>query len=134
MAQLIPANWKQALTDLREDIQRALERWLPKRHIKGQRSENLSARWREAMGQLQEEVSDALDRWLPKRRDTEGKDEGGWLPPSFTGAGPLIEVEETEDDVIVLAEMSGLDKDDFTVEVTADRLVLRGEKRREVEE
>jgi HSP20 family protein len=46
----------------------------------------------------------------------------------------MIDLEETEDEVIVQAELPGLNKDDFTVEVSGNRLVLRGEKRHETEE
>jgi HSP20 family protein len=90
-------------------------------------------RWREAVGQLRTEIADAVEHWLSKRQDPRGK-EGEWIPSFFTGAGPVIEVEETADEVLVLAELPGLGKKDFSAEVTADRLVLRGEKRREVEE
>jgi HSP20 family protein len=56
------------------------------------------------------------------------------MPSFFLGTGPVIDIEETDNEIVVLAEMPGLEKEDFSVEVTADRLVLRGEKRREVEE
>lgn len=135
MAQVIPASWRQALVDLRTDIQHAVERWLPKRESDAQArgQERLPVRWRKAVGQLREEVAEAVERWLPRRRG-EGTGTGKWMPSVFLEAGPVIDVEETDDEVIVLAEMPGLEKEDFSVEVTADRLVLRGEKRREIEE
>ena len=135
MAQLVPARWRQALADLRTDMQHAVERWLPTRKSDTQEHgrEHLPVRWREAVGQLREEIAEAVERWLPGRRH-ERSGAGTWLPSVFLEAGPVIDVEETDDEVIVLAEMPGLEREDFAVEVTADRLVLRGEKRRELEE
>jgi HSP20 family protein len=46
----------------------------------------------------------------------------------------MIDQEETDNEVIVQAELPGLEKDDFTIEVTGNRLVLRGEKRHETKE
>ncbi len=48
--------------------------------------------------------------------------------------GPTLDIEETDDAVIVRAELPGLQPTDFTIETTADRLILRGEKRVESEE
>jgi HSP20 family protein len=47
--------------------------------------------------------------------------------------GPALDVEETDDAVIVRAELPGMQPEDFTVEATADRLTIRGEKRLERE-
>lgn len=135
MAQLMPVSWRQALADLRTDIQQAVERWLPKRKrdTEEERQEHLPVRWREAVGQLREELAEAVERWLPQRwRERTSTEQ--WMPSFFFGTGPVIDIEETDDEIVVLAEMPGLEKEDFSVEVTADRLVLRGEKRREVEE
>jgi HSP20 family protein len=51
-----------------------------------------------------------------------------------SSGGPTIDLEETDNEVIVWAELPGLDKDDFTAEVMGNRLVLRGAKRHETEE
>ncbi|GIX46997.1 MAG: molecular chaperone [Candidatus Tectimicrobiota bacterium] len=88
--------------------------------------------WRQALSRLRDDIHRVLDRWLPRRRAPE--DEEFWAPSLIIGGGPLIDLEETDDEVIVVAELPGLDKDDFTVEVTGDYLVLRGEKRRSAEE
>jgi len=50
-----------------------------------------------------------------------------------SGGGPTIDLEETDNEVIVWAELPGLDKDDFTAEVMGNRLVLRGAKRHETD-
>jgi len=44
-------------------------------------------------------------------------------------SGPAVDIEDCADEVIVTAEMPGLDKKDFEVEVEVDRLILRGEKK-----
>ncbi len=133
MARFLPANWGQAFADLREDIQRALERWLPRRRAARSEGESLPVKWREAVGQLQEDIHDTLARWLPRWRGTPDADEE-WLPSVFTGAGPLIEVEERKDEVVVWAELPGLERDDFSVEVARNRVIIRGEKKRAAEE
>lgn len=46
------------------------------------------------------------------------------LPSLFTQMGPRIDLEETDDAIVVSAEMPGLEKKDFRVEVTGQRLVL----------
>lgn len=47
---------------------------------------------------------------------------------------PRVEVENNEDEVVVRAELPGMNKDDFTTEVTGNRLTIRGERRSEREE
>lgn len=133
MAQLLPTRWKQAFENLRADLQHALERWIPRRRNEEREDARLPVQWREAVGQLRDEITSALARWLPRRSSGSNRTEE-WMPSFFFKTGPVIDVEETDDEVIVAAEMPGLEKDDFSVEVTTDRLVLRGEKRRQVEE
>ncbi len=47
---------------------------------------------------------------------------------------PSVEVFERENNLVVRAELPGLDKDDVRVELTDDGLVIEGERRREHEE
>jgi HSP20 family protein len=51
-------------------------------------------------------------------------------PESFE---PRIDVRETEEDVLVAAEIPGLEEKDFELSLTAEALTIRGEKRREHE-
>ena len=56
---------------------------------------------------------------------------------SFVGIedfDPRIDVRETDNEVLVTGEMPGLEKKDFQLDLTADALTIRGEKRREHEE
>jgi HSP20 family protein len=43
-------------------------------------------------------------------------------------------LEETTDEVVIVAEMPGFDEKDFSVEVSNDRLILRGMKQQKTEE
>jgi HSP20 family protein len=47
---------------------------------------------------------------------------------------PSVEIFERDNNLIVRAELPGLDKDDVRVELTDDGLVIEGERRRESEE
>ncbi len=91
---------------------------------------------RRPLEQLRERINAALDRWRPGRRHDEDEDRELMARPLARRVfgGPALDVEETDDEVIVRAELPGLRPDDFTVEATADRLVLRGEKSEEREE
>ncbi len=84
--------------------------------------------------QLRERLHTALNRWRPGQRgDSEVKGEARPLARTAY-RGPALDVEETDDTVIVRAELPGLRPADFTIETTADRLTIRGEKRVESEE
>ncbi len=95
MAQLIPANWKHSLENLRQEVQRTLDRWLHRRQ----------------------------EAQVPVRV------EETWTPSFVFTGGPSLDMEETDDELIVTAELPGLDKDDFRVELSGDHLILRGEKK-----
>jgi HSP20 family protein len=58
---------------------------------------------------------------------------GSWKEELGTEAitAPALEVETTENAVIVRAELPGLDPKDLDIEVTADRVSIRGERRQE---
>jgi HSP20 family protein len=52
----------------------------------------------------------------------------------YEGFAPQVDVRETDDAVLVEAEMPGLEEKDFELTLTQSALTLRGEKRREHEE
>ncbi|RME61870.1 MAG: Hsp20/alpha crystallin family protein [Candidatus Dadabacteria bacterium] len=70
---------------------------------------------------------------------------GDWLPTAFTdvmpstfsrewGAfSPSIDVQETDREIIVKAEVPGLEEKDLDLELTDEALIIRGEKREEIE-
>lgn len=77
-------------------------------------------------------VAGALDRWLPERL-REGGEESDLLS-MFAQGGPAVDVVEEDDEVRVTADLPGVDKDDFQVEVVGNRVILRGEKKSTREE
>lgn len=54
--------------------------------------------------------------------------------PFRVGAFPALDVQETDDEVVVTAELPGLSSKDVELNVQSGRLVLRGEKRQESED
>jgi HSP20 family protein len=135
MAELLPHNLKHALTRLREDVPVTLDRWLRRSAVDTLEEREGSPR-RSALAQLRENIHDTLNRWLQrlKRRRFDSEDNRRRLPAFFRDGDPSIRLEETDDEIVVLAEMPGLDPKDFKVEATDDRLILRGQKEVESEE
>ena len=87
---------------------------------------------RRPLDRLRDRLHAVLDR-LPLPRRGEAEPAAGPLArPVFSG--PALDVEETDDEVLVRAELPGLRPQDFSVEATGDRLVVRGEKGEEREE
>ena len=112
MAYMIPESWRQGLTHLRHDLHQAIDRWW---HRHGHTA--------------------AGDAVVPVRRTTaELVDHNSWplnVSSFFSSHLPSIDVEESDDDIVVTAELPGLEKEDFTVDVSSDRwLRIRGEKKR----
>ena len=88
----------------------------------------IPASWKHALENLREEVHHVLDRWLPRRAQPSDTTEDFWAPAPISSDGPVLKLTETDDEVIVTAELPGLDKEDFAVEVSGARLLIRGEK------
>lgn len=78
---------------------------------------------------LQKEMNDLLNRFFK-----------GWDFPAgggfdeFTSYTPRIDVKETDNELIVAAELPGLTEKDVTVSVAKDYLTISGEKKSEKEE
>jgi HSP20 family protein len=109
----IPERWRETLADLRGDIYESIQRWLPGR-------------------QSGEVTSNGQVPVLHPSR-VEEADESGPLSRLFASP-PAIDLDETDDEVVVTADLPGLDAEDFSVEVTGERLVIRGEKKHEKNE
>lgn len=100
--------------------------------------------WRQALGHLRETIHHSLDRWShddhPEPEAHSGalvvqpaaeivRRGASQLPLLLAARGPVVDIDETDDDVLVSAEMPGLERDDFNVEVSGERLLIRGEKK-----
>jgi HSP20 family protein len=98
-------------------------------------SNMVPASWRDSAAELRNRVSNIFDRWLFRRTDDVPNTLNGHLPGYLTsGLGPSVDMEETDDEIIVSAELPGLNDKDFNVELENQRLVLRGEKKAAREE
>ena len=95
---LIPDNWKQNLSELREEVANTVDRWFRRRGGAPAKSES-------------GEETDLLDF---------GGFPGGGLP--------RLDVEETGDAVFVTAELPGLKKKDINVDLDGRTLRIFGEK------
>lgn len=106
----IPERWRETLANLRDDIYDIVERWLPRHHdIATRHNGDVPVRYRERM-----EATETF-----------------WSPSRLLASQPSVDLDETADEVVVTADLPGLDPEDFAVEITGERLVIRGEKKRE---
>jgi HSP20 family protein len=70
---------------------------------------------------FQDEMNRVLDNFF-NRESSYGAD---WKP--------VVDVAETENDIVVKAEIPGIDPKDIDVSITGDKLTLKGEKKEEKE-
>lgn len=65
----------------------------------------------------------SLSRWF--------NDEKNLLESTWS---PLIDIQESKDDIIVTADVPGITKDDINIEIHGEILTIKGEKKHEKEE
>ncbi len=75
---------------------------------------------------IREELDRLFNALTTSGRTTREGRETLWLP--------AVDVEETDDAVIIRAEVPGMEKDDIKVTITDDTVILSGERREEREE
>jgi len=86
-----------------------------------------------SLERLRDRIS-RIFRRNPIARRSRSYDPFDYLTPAFLGPwGPAVDVAEDDEAIYVRAEIPGLDKDDFRVEVIGDCLVISGEKSTERE-
>lgn len=108
MSKLVPANWTESLDELRHDLKSTVDKWISK--LKGGQNETL------------EETS--LNSALSARN----------FERLLSQGGPHLDVEETEDEIRVTAEIPGLKKDDINVDINNQYLRIYGQKKGQHEE
>ena len=105
MTQLVPESWQQTLGHLRDNIHGAIDRWWHRPAPEG------------GSGQV-EVIYRAGTCWASS------------LPDRGT---PAFNVGETDDELIVTTDVPKLKRDDYTVEIFEERLVVRGEQKQSSE-
>ena len=95
-----------------------LSRWIPER-------------WRESLAHLRDEIHDIVERWFPRRPSNGGTrssnvstrygelvtEDSFWSPARHSVSMPTVDVDETDDDVVVAADLPGFDPHDFAISV-----------------
>ena len=93
-------------------------------------SDLVPASWRDSVDGLRNRVSHAFDRWMPHRSEPEPtKLHEHWLDKLVSAKMPAVDMDEDDNTLTVTAELPGLDKKDFHVELEDRRLIVRGEKK-----
>lgn len=83
--------------------------------------------------QLRDRLQDTLERWRhvlqreAQRAETRLTRSSRSVPPVFFSS-PALEIDETDDDVIVRADLPGLRAEEVKVEATPDRLIISAER------
>jgi HSP20 family protein len=91
----------------------------------------LPEKWSEALERVHDKVGHFLARVVPwKKQEPSPERITADTFPAFMRLGsPLLDMHETPDELVVRAEIPGLKKDDFSVELVGRRLIIRGEKK-----
>ena len=75
---------------------------------------------------LKREMDDIFERFFDWRPSLRLRDKTNWMP--------LVDVSETPKDILVKAEIPGMEKEDIDVSLEGKNLTIRGEKKTEEEE
>ncbi len=92
----------------------------------GETMPNSLAKWDpfKELSSLREDMERLFDSFFGRFPVVRG--EGVWTP--------VVDIEETDDDIIVTAEIPGLNKDEIKITSTGNTLTISGERKREKEE
>ena len=82
--------------------------------------------WRGEIDRLRNEMDRLYDRFFDSRPFRRFSEEGEWMPS--------VDVSETSKEIIVNAEIPGVDAKDIDVNLEGNLLTIRGERKREHEE
>ena len=86
--------------------------------------------WREdqhPMQALKQEMDDIFESWTKDLKLPE-------MTWSRTEFRPRVNISETDKDMLITAELPGVDQKDIDITVSGDQLLIKGEKKSEVEE
>lgn len=91
----------------------------------------LTEQLKETLERVQDKTEHFLDRFKPAKKADSAREHitNDLLPAFMQFGGPPIDMHESADELIITAEVPGLKKDDFSIELVGRRLVIRGEKK-----
>ena len=91
----------------------------------------LPDRWSEALERVHDKIGHFLGKLNPWKKNELSPERitADNLPGFMKLGGPSIDMHETADDLVIRAEVPGLKKDDFSVELVGRRLTIKGEKK-----
>jgi len=90
----------------------------------------LPENWSGALERVHDKVGHFLNRLNPWKKEEHAPERitADTLPAFMLFGGPSLDMHESSDELIIRAEMPGLKKDDFSVELVGRRLTIQGEK------
>lgn len=88
-------------------------------------------KWRAALEHVQDKVGSLLSNLTPAGKENRTLETmtADAIPDFMQRGGPLVEMRETQDEVVVRAEVPGMKREDLTVELLGRRLTVKGEKK-----
>ncbi|MGE0919840.1 Hsp20/alpha crystallin family protein [Trichlorobacter lovleyi] len=91
----------------------------------------LPEKWSDALERVHDKVGHFLNKLNPWKKEeyTPERITADTLPAFMRLGGPLLDMHETADELVIRAEVPGLKKDDFSVELVGRRLTIHGEKK-----
>ncbi len=95
------------------------------------RNSLVPVRLKETLNDLKQTINNWFDRVLQSRTESSAvlSAEPFFASLFNLGGYPAVDVEETDEEIIVTAEVPGLTEKDFEIELQGQRLIIRGEKR-----
>jgi HSP20 family protein len=75
-------------------------------------------------------IRDEMNRVLNEAFGRGGNEEAGWTSGAWA---PPVDIYETDNAVVMKAELPGISKNDISIELKDNTLVIRGERKREDE-
>jgi len=91
----------------------------------------LPEKWGDALERVHDKVGHFLNRLVPWKKQEQSPERitADTLPAFMKLGGPLLDMHETPEELVIRAEVPGLNRDDFSVELVGRRLRIQGEKR-----
>lgn len=90
----------------------------------------LPEKWSEALERVHDKVGYLMNRVVPGKKQEHSPERitADSLPAFMQFGGPLLDMHETPEELTITAEVPGLKKEDFSVELVGRRLTIHGEK------